>query len=60
MDISISRTADGQIRKFIGGQWFPLNKDERIAKLRAMALMTQWEQLKETGVRVWPESVLAK
>ena len=59
MDISISKTADGRCRKFIGGQWFPLHKDERVAKLQAMALKTQWEQLKDSGVGVWPESVLA-
>ena len=38
MDISISKTADGRNRKFIGGQWSPLNKNERIAKLQVMAL----------------------
>ena len=59
MDISISKTADGRNRKFIGGQWFPLSKDDRTAKLQTMALLTQWEQLKETGARVWPETVLA-
>ena len=59
MDISISKTADGRNRKFIGGQWFPLSKDDRVAKLQTMALLTQWEQLKDTGVRVWPETVLA-
>lgn len=59
MDISISKTADGRNRKFIGGQWFPLSKDDRTAKLQTMALLTQWAQLKDTGVRVWPATVLA-
>ncbi len=59
MDVSISKTADGRHRKFIGGQWFPPNKDEKIAKLQTMALLTQWEQLKVTGIRAWPALVLA-
>ncbi len=59
MDVSISKTADGRYRKFVGGQWFGLRKDERVAKLQAMGLLTEWERLKISGCHAWPQHVLA-
>jgi hypothetical protein len=49
MDVKVTKVGDGRIRKFVGGRWFNLHRDERFAKVQAAALVNEWHRLRLCG-----------
>src|SRR5579862_6354923 len=54
MDVKVTKIKDGRIRKFVGGKWFNLHRDERFAQVQAAALVNEWKRLRLCGSADWP------